>query len=49
MEVELHAFLTSAVDGGKWSASCLGHCTLGKEPLVPVIEEAGWAPKQVWT
>jgi len=23
MEVQLHVFLTSALDGGEWSASCL--------------------------
>jgi hypothetical protein len=27
VEVHLHAFLTSAGDGGEWSASCLGHFT----------------------
>jgi hypothetical protein len=25
VEVLLHAFLTSALDGSEWSASCLGH------------------------
>jgi hypothetical protein len=28
-------FLTSALDGDKWSALHSGHCTLGNEPLVP--------------
>jgi hypothetical protein len=41
--------LTSELDGGEWSASCLCHFTPGKEPQVPVAEEAGWAPKLVWT
>jgi len=27
VEVELHAFLTLVLDGGKWSASCPGHFT----------------------
>jgi hypothetical protein len=26
-EVELHSFITSALDGGEWSASRSGHCT----------------------
>jgi hypothetical protein len=31
-------FLTSALEGGEWSASCPGHAlTLGKEPLVPIV------------
>jgi hypothetical protein len=33
VEVYLHVFLTSAVGGGKWSASCPGHfIPPGKEP-----------------
>jgi hypothetical protein len=28
-ELELHAFLMSALDGGEWSASCRGHLSLG--------------------
>jgi hypothetical protein len=35
MEVELHAFLTSAVDGGEWLVSCPRRFTPGKEPLIP--------------
>jgi len=27
VEVQLHAFLTSALDGGEWSSSCLGRFT----------------------
>jgi hypothetical protein len=27
-EVELHSFITSAIDEDEWSASCSGHCTL---------------------
>jgi hypothetical protein len=42
-----YSFLTSALDGGEWSASCPGR-TLppGKGSLV---QEAGWAPEPVWT
>jgi len=33
--------LTSALDGGGWSAPHLGRLTPGKHP-VPILEEAGW-------
>jgi hypothetical protein len=43
-------FLTSALEGGEWSASRLGRALPpGKEPPVPTVEEAGWAPEPVWT
>jgi hypothetical protein len=41
VEVCLHSFLTSAVDGGEWSTSCLGHITPGKESLNPFIMRLG--------
>jgi len=34
MEVYLHAFLTSALDGGDWSASLPGRFTCGRSALV---------------
>jgi hypothetical protein len=35
--VQLHPFLTSTLDGGEWSTSCLGcFMPLGKEPPVPI-------------
>jgi hypothetical protein len=38
--------LTSALDGGEWSASRPGRAL----PLsVPTGQEAGWAPEPVWT
>jgi hypothetical protein len=40
-----YSFMTSALDGGKWSASRPG-CTL---PPVPIGQEAGWASEPVWT
>jgi hypothetical protein len=45
-----YSFSTSALDGGKWSASRPG-CALtpGKGPPVPIVQEAGWAPEPVWT
>jgi len=30
VEVQLHTFLTTALDGSEWSASCPSHFTLGK-------------------
>jgi hypothetical protein len=45
-----YSFMTSALDGGQWSVShpsCA--LPLGKRPLVPIGQEAGWAPELVWT
>jgi hypothetical protein len=44
------SFLTLALDGVEWSASRPG-CALdpGKEPPVPIGQEAGWFPELVWT
>jgi hypothetical protein len=39
------SFLTSALEGGEWSASRPGHAL----PPVPTGQEAGWAPEPVWT
>jgi hypothetical protein len=45
-----YSFLTSAPEGGEWSASRLGLALPpGKEPTVPIVQEAGWAPEPVWT
>jgi hypothetical protein len=44
------SFLTSALDGGEWSASRLGHALPpGKGPPVPIVQEAGWVSEPVWT
>jgi len=40
--------MTSALDGGGWSASRPGRFTPGKDP-VPIVQEAGWALGEVWT
>jgi hypothetical protein len=42
IEVELHAFLTSAPDGGEWSVSCLGCFTSG-ERAPSTHWTGGWA------
>jgi hypothetical protein len=49
-EYSSQSFLTSALDGGEWSAWCPG-CALapGKEPPVPIVHEVGWSPEPVWT
>jgi hypothetical protein len=45
-----YSFLTSAVEGGEWSASRPGRALPpGKEPPVPTVQEAGWVPEPVWT
>jgi hypothetical protein len=45
-----YSFLTSALEGGEWSASRPGRALPpGKEPPVPIVQEAGWAPEPVWT
>jgi hypothetical protein len=45
-----YSFLTSALEGGEWSASRPGSALPpGKEPPVPILQEAGWAPEPVWT
>ena len=35
--------MTTALEGGEWSAA-----RPGKDP-VPIVQEAGWAPRPVWT
>jgi hypothetical protein len=41
-----YSFTTSALDGGEWSASRPGRAlSPGKEPPVPIVQEAGWAPE----
>jgi len=40
--------LDLATDGGEWSASRPGRFTSGKGPLIPIGQEAGWAPESGW-
>ena len=41
--------MTTALEGGEWSAARPGpHFTPGKD-TVPILQEAGWAPGPVWT
>jgi hypothetical protein len=38
VEVQLHAFLTLALDGGEWLASCPSSSILGKSPGIHLTE-----------
>jgi hypothetical protein len=43
-----YSLLTSALDGGEWSASRSGRALLpGKGLLVPIGQEVAWAPEPV--
>jgi hypothetical protein len=45
-----YSSLTSTLEGGERSASRPGRALPpGKEPPVPPVQEAGWAPEPVWT
>jgi hypothetical protein len=45
-----YSFLTSALDGGEWSASRPGRAlSQEKGSPVPIVHEAGWASEPVWT
>jgi hypothetical protein len=48
VEVELHSFLTSALDWSKWQASHSDRFTPGKTPPETTELEAGWDPEPVW-
>jgi hypothetical protein len=39
-----YSYLTSALDGGEWSASHPSRAL----PPVPIVQETGWAPGPVW-
>jgi hypothetical protein len=43
------SFLTSAQEGGEWSASRPGLIYPRRRSPVPTVQEAGWAPEPVWT
>jgi hypothetical protein len=49
MEVQLYEFLTSALDGGGWSASRPGCFTSRERNPSTIGQEAGWVPESVWT
>ena len=41
--------MTAALEGGEWSAARPGRNLLPGKDLVPILQEAGWAPGPVWT
>jgi hypothetical protein len=50
MRYSSYSLLSSALEGAEWSASRPGRALPpGKEPPVPIVQEAGWAPEPVWT
>jgi len=48
LQVKLHPFLTSALDGGERSTSCPAILRPVRTP-VPIKQEAGWAPEPICT
>jgi len=49
VEVYLHSFFTSALEGDQWTSS--DPCSFnpgGRNPPVPTEEEVGWATDLVW-
>jgi hypothetical protein len=50
MRYSSYSLLTSALDGGEWSASRFGRALAPGNGLpVPIVQEAGWASEPVWT
>jgi hypothetical protein len=49
VDLEIHAFLASALVGDQWSASRPDRFNQGKESPIHTKYEAGWAPESVWT
>jgi hypothetical protein len=45
VEVYLHSFLTSALDGGGWSGSCPAHFKTRKSVTRILYLEARWTPE----
>jgi hypothetical protein len=43
VEIKLHAFSNSALDGRKWPASCINYFTWGKSPHYPYKRMLGRA------
>jgi hypothetical protein len=47
--VQIHIFLTSALDGGMVSFTNRPPELPGKEPPVPIGQAVRWTPEHVWT
>ena len=40
--------MTTALEGGEWSAERPGRTLPPRKDPVPIVQEAGWAPGLVW-
>jgi hypothetical protein len=49
VEVQLHAFLTLALETVSGKLHALATLPLGKESLVSTAEEVGFVPQPIWT
>jgi hypothetical protein len=49
VEVQLHSFLTPALDGGEWSPSRPGQFYPREGTQVHIERKAAWAPLPVWS
>ena len=49
MKVQIHSFLTSALDVGEWLTPRPGRFTSDKKDPLSVVQKDGWAPWLVWT
>jgi len=49
VEVQLHSFLTMALDGSQWSVSLPGSFSPRRRATVLIEQEARSAPEAVWT
>ena len=48
LQLQLYSSLTAAVCGGEWLTSRPGRLISGKINLVPIEQDARWAPETVW-
>jgi hypothetical protein len=49
VEVSLHTFFASPLDGGGWSTSLPGHATPGGRTLLATEKEVGWSKQEICT
>ena len=49
VKVQLHSFLTFALDGSEWSTSCPSCFTPGERTPVPTEQQTGWNPELGWS
>jgi len=48
-DLYIEIFLTSTLSGGERPASRFDRLTPGKDPLIPMRFQVGWASEPVWT